>query len=59
MCQQANNIQKYGVANPSKEQRRILCHKSPVDDQDTSDSSLEIDKLSSDSTDLAKNVSTF
>ncbi|XP_071652555.1 uncharacterized protein [Temnothorax longispinosus] len=57
MCQQANNIQKYGVANPSKEQRRVLCHKNPVDDQDTSDSSLEIDELSSDLTDLAKNVS--
>ncbi|XP_077265713.1 uncharacterized protein LOC143899350 isoform X3 [Temnothorax americanus] len=57
MCQQANNIQKYGVANPSKEQRRVLYHKNPVDDQYTSDSSLEIYELSSDLTDLAKNVS--
>lgn len=39
MCQQAKNIKRFGVANPTKEERHRLCKKDSTTDEESSTSS--------------------
>lgn len=39
MCQQARNIEKFGVANPDRKQRHVLCKEQYNDESDLDKSS--------------------
>lgn len=49
MCHQAKNIERFGVANPTKKERHNLCNKIGTSDDENTSSSYDYSANSADS----------